>query len=1650
MTSIHDILAFLRKESLTETEKGTRFEHLMVAWLKTTPTYANLFEAVWLWNDFPARDQLGGRDTGIDIVAKTHTGDYWAVQCKCYAATTLIDKPVVDTFISTSGRSFTDPSTGKATRFAHRLWISTTTHWGREAENAIQDQNPAVTRVQLADLVGSPVDWDKLWNGVEGKEARTAKKELRKHQREALQAAHEHYATEDRGKLIMACGTGKTFTSLKLVEQELKPQGGERAQGGEKAQGLVLFLVPSIALLGQSLNDWMTDAEEPLKAICVCSDSHASRKVKRNEDELFGTPVDLALPASTDPEAIIRQLEVYQNYRGLVVIFSTYQSIEIVAAAQRALLEKSQGAFGVFDFIVCDEAHRTTGVKISPKDESHFTKVHDNEIIQGKKRLYMTATPRLYAPSAKTKAEQDNLILCSMDDPAIYGEEFYRVNFAYAVREGILTDYKVLVLTISEDQIPAELLEQIKDDELKELNYDDTAKLIGVINALSKKLYGDNGLTWRADPRLMRRALAFTYKIGKTDEPGTSKNIAEVFPRVSQTYNKSLAVDEQGQVVRVATRHVDGSMGASERQEALAWLAEESEDPQECRIITNVRCLSEGVDIPALDAVLFLSARNSQVDVVQSLGRVMRSFRRGEPDEKKYGYVIIPVVIPEGGSPEEALQGNAFATVWSTLNALRAHDDHFNAIVNSVELNVNKSSKITFASLGFGQAGVGQNRLAPDQGVTTGLSSQVITSQLDIRFPNTTQAIYAKLVEKCGERLYWENWAAEVGEIAKKYIARIKRLVCGGNPTLVGEFGLFVRTLQQNINQGITTDQCVEMLAQHLITRPVFEALFSEYKFVTNNSISSSMQRMVELLEREAVDKDLTELGKFYHSVRTNIGQIDNLAGKQTVIKNLYEKFFKLAFPLTVEKLGTVYTPIECVDFILHSVDDVLKKEFDTSLTQEGVHILDPFTGTGTFVTRLLQSGLIRPEDMRRKYLSEIHVNEIILLAYYIADVNIESVFQAVCPQEEYLPFNGICLTDTFQLSESDEGLVINEFFRENSEEVEKQRKTPIRVIIGNPPYSVGQKSANDNAQNQRYPNLEKRIEDTYVVNSVAKNMTSLYDSYIKAFRWATDRIAKDERGGVIAFISNGAWLDGNSQDGFRASLEKEFDKIYVYNLRGNARTQGELRKREGDGIFDLGSRTPIAITILVRYPAARRLPKGEIYYHDIGEYMSREQKLAAIQKAKSYANLAWTPITPNAKNDWINQRGDLFDTLTPLAPQKKFDKQTASVFVANSLGISTNKDAFLYNFSSRELHATAERMVAFYNQERERLAADKGYTLKVDPTQIVWTRAFLKSVNKNEVFAVDEERFSHSLYRPFCKQQLLFQKNLIHETYQQRTFFPTPQHENLLICTSGVGAGKAFSTLILDKVPCHDLLDKTQCFPLYYYTENKGEGASTLFAQAQGAGWERHDGVSDAFLAAVRTRLGNGALTLTKEDVFYYVYGLLHSPSYRERFANELRKELARIPLVASVEEFQAFSQAGRALAALHLHYEAYAPQARKVAGVVVEEREGNSADAYVYYAVEKMRFPSKENRTTIHYNAHVTIEDIPLAAYDYVVNGKSAIEWVMERYMVKIDKNSGIKNDPNLWSREQGQPRYILDLLLSVIHVSLETMKIVKGLPS
>lgn len=1641
MSTFAQILNKFRQDAFSERDKGYRFERLMQAYLKTTTLYANLFEEVWLWTEFPFHDQFGGKDTGIDLVARTVEGEYWAIQCKCYATNAFINKPDVDTFLSTSGKRFETES--GMTGFVQRLWISTTNKWNSTAEQTIRNQNPPVTRLNLIDLENDDVDWNSLEQGIFGMASRSKPFTIREHQQQAIDQTHAYFKIDEatgqpahtRGKLIMACGTGKTFTSLRIAENET---------GG---RGLVLFLVPSIALLGQTLRSWLQQALEPMMAVCICSDPQVSKQTEKNDNDTTSV-VDLALPASTDVPSIVKQLQHARrhNAEGLTVVFSTYQSIDVISRAQQQLLKETDDAFGTFDLIICDEAHRTTGVTLKDETESAFVRVHNNDFLRAVRRIYMTATPRLYTDETKKRAEENSAVLCSMDDRSMYGDEIYRIGFGEAVKQELLSDYKVLILAVGEKDITPTLQNALTRED-GTIDADDPSKLIGCINALSKKVLGaDEEFVKGSDPLPMRRAVAFCSSIK------ASKAIANAFTDYKDLYMEDIREEDRATMVDVVAHHVDGSMSATKRDEELMWLKEQPENERECRMLTNARCLSEGVDVPSLDAVVFISPKNSQVDVVQSVGRVMR-----RSEGKKYGYIIIPVVVPADAEGDKVLENHPnFKVVWTVLNALRAHDDRFNAEVNKIELSKKKPKNILFGGVGASRKDEDQHSDGDSKPRAESAAEQLAT-QLSMSFNDLQNVFYAKLVTKVGTKRYWELWARDIAQIAEQHIERIKALIAD-NGKHRKAFDQLMRGLHRNINPGLSEQDAIEMLSQHIISRPVFEALFENYQFAASNPISRSMQKMLDLLDDETkTEEEHQKLQKFYDYVRDTVGNIHEAEGRQRIIVELYDKFFKVASPRTVEKLGIVYTPVEVVDFIIRSVGYILQREFGRSLSDENVHILDPFTGTGTFITRLLQSGLISREALERKYGREIHANEIVLMAYYIASVNIENVFHDLMgPDTEYRPFGGICLTDTFQLGEeaADENLY-SEQFPTNSRRVIEQKKRRITVIVGNPPYSIGQRSANDNAQNRKYPTLESRIENTYVAQSEAALNKSAYDSYIKAFRWASDRLNEKE-GGVIGFVTNGAWLDANGLDGMRKCLEREFSAIFVFNLRGNQRTSGELARKEGGKIFGSGSRTPIAITILVKKPKASD-EAARIYYHDIGDYLSREEKLNILHNMGDISNplMQWVSITPNELGDWLNKRSEQFKLYTPLEPEKKFGKGNKSFFEGFSLGLGTNRDAWVYNSSLVELQANITKTIDFYNQQvesyktaKKEMSLDDFLSDKRDSTKIVWTDTLIRDLQKGIKYKIDNSRYTVGMYRPYFKQALYQDRILNHRVYQMPRLFPTSNHRNLVICVSGIGASKDFSTLITDCIPDLQLQFNGQCFPLYWYDDSTADIADLFSApQSEMDRYVRRDGVTDWILSTARKQYGS---RVTKEDIFYYVYGILHAPDYRTTFAADLKKSLPRLPLVESPDDFWAFSRAGRSLAELHLGYERVEPYA---GCRILLAPQTNRGDEISYLIDDKMRFGKLDSKTAdkriIHYNAGITIENIPLEAYDYVVNGKSAIEWVMERYAVKTDPASRIENNPNDWCREHDDPKYIYNLLLRIITVSLETMKIVRSLP-
>ena len=1551
--SFDQIVQNLEREKMVQRDRGTLFELLITAYLKNEPMYARLFDEIWMLNEVPGEYKIPKKDTGVDLVARNReTGELVAVQCKYYSKDTTIQKSHIDSFLNEVGKNY----------YSEGIIVTSTDKWSNNADEALLSRDKNISRIGLSQLRESEIDWSKFsLEKPKNVELKTVK-QPRPHQIPAIDAVVNGFEAADRGKLIMAPGTGKTYTSMVIAEKMAEKKDGTFR---------VLYLVPSIQLLSQSLRGWTADSKfrDDMDTFAVCSDRKVTKK-SRGENEFEDiAAADLGYPATTDYRKLLerqKDIDLAEHQSKFLVVFSTYQSIDVIIEAQK-------DGFYEFDLAICDEAHRTTGATEMGKDASAFVKVHSDNSLKAKKRLYQTATPRIYGEDARKKADEMSVVIADMDDKSIYGEEFYHIGFGDAIRNGILTDYKVMVLAVDEKMIARSFQTMLANKRDSELEFDDVTKIIGCWNGLVKRKSNSNIIS----ANHMKRAIAFAGTIRE------SKLIKEMFTEVVDMYINEFG--DQRELVRVEIDHADGSMNALQKNEKISWLKGEV-PPNTCRILSNARFLTEGVDVPDLDAVMFLKPRKSRIDIAQAVGRVMR-----KTEGKEYGYVILPVGVPAGVDENSILDKNEkYQVVWDVLNALRSLDERFDATINKLELNKKKPEQLQVIGVGS----------APDDG-DSGFTVEETVEQgilnLDEEdFTAIERAIYGKIVKKVGNVRYWEDWSKDVAEIAQQHMMRIQVMLEDTNSEAFKAFHKFVVALRHNINGSISEQQAIEMLAQHLITKPVFEALFDSYSFANDNPVSRAMDGMLKVLDEQGLLKEQERLKDFYESVRVRAGGIDNLKAKQDIIIQLYEKFFKVAFKETTERLGIVFTPVEVVDFIICSVEEVLKKHFGKSISNEGVHILDPFTGTGTFIVRLLQSGLISKDELLRKYMKELHANEIVLLSYYIAAINIEETFHSIMGGD-YKPFEGIVLTDTFESTEKEDSFE-DELFGENNERLEKQRKESIFAILGNPPYSARQTSGNDNNKNNSYPIIDEKIKNTYVKYSSVTNKNTLYDPLVRAFRWSTDRVGEK---GVIGFVTNNSFIDAPTTSGIRKCFYEDFNYLYVINLRGSVRGRsGDDAKREGQSVFDI--LTGVAICLLVKDGSN----KHELKYFDIGDYLTRKNKLEKLAGLKSISNIEWSNIIPDKNNDWINQRNEKYSEFISMDPEEN------GYFEVKSLGVSSNRDVWVSGFSKNNVNDNVIRMVDNVNSEIDRLKnigdkKEKISQLNSDPNFVSWSDGLRQVFAKGNKITIDQNSLKTYAYRPFTKKWIYYEKQIIERPRKWGSIFG---ESNKILLVPGNGSRRSFSCLIVDEIPDLNVLDAgAQGFSLYNKEMIHGSLGNNISSH-----------ISAEF-------------NLSAEDLFYYTYAVLHSNDYREKFDSNLTKELPRIP---KLKNMNIYVEVGRKLADLHLNYESVPPYVE----VEVESKKNPS------YKVTKMKYPKKGVKDKIVFNSDITIKNIPEKAYEYIINGRSAIEWIIDQYQFKIDSKSGIVDDPNLYSDNE---RYIFDLLLRIINVSVQTIDLVNSLP-
>lgn len=1316
--------------------------------------------------DWPEREARGyGHDVGIDLVAeqtKAWGGGLCAIQTKFYD-TGSIDKAAVDSFLSASS----------AEVFTSRILVVTSSLTAH-AQTMVTKTSPRCEVLFQSDIENWPADWSDFLDSPERLSFDSVRYEPFGFQAEAMQRVVAGFDEHDRGKLVLPCGTGKSVVALWIAEQ-VAGRGGR-----------VLYLVPSIALMGQTMREWarQRDPVIPHRYIGICSDTRAGRN---DEDADLA---ELAMPVTTDPDKIANEL-AEEHDEAMTAVFCTYQSLELVAQAQ------ARGA-PTFDLALCDEAHRTTGIQ-KAANASAFTLIHDEDEVLADKRLYMTATPRLYTDRVKAKVSGDtrDFDVYSMDDEDVYGPEFYRMGFGDAVEGGHLTDYEVLVIAVAEDPVLDEFDDLELDENQRPIKIEEAVKLAGCWDALADPTTRtpDGRVTGAVKPGASaQRAIAFTNTIKNSQQ--VERYWGPVADLISPPHNLSV------ELLKCEVRHTDGAKNALERANVISWLQHGDADGG-CRIVTNAKCLTEGVDVPALDAVLFIEPKRSQIDVVQAVGRVMRR----SPD-KSTGYVVLPVVVPSGSNLADdiVLSGSDFKQVWSVLKALRSHDERLDVAINTADLTGKLPITITTGPgvcPQCGQAGCKGGQECEDRCRVSG------PVQGRLPFDN---AIASKLVEKCGDRQYWARWGQEVARVTTTIAAHIRQ-ARRDDPILADAFGQFTEAMKATIGDHLTEESLVVMLAQHVVTIPVFDALFSESGFADRNPISKALNELLDEFKAQEVRlRDETrDLDRFYQSVENRLQGATDADARLKVMLEVYETFFKEAMPNEVQRLGIVYTPVELVDFILRSADAVLRQEFGRGLTDEGVHILDPFTGTGTFINRLLTQKdgngeyLVRDEDLERKFTNtgnplipdsgsphEIHANEMVLLAYYLAAIKMEEGYRERVGL--YEPFTGIVLTDTF-LMQDDSRLPGTGSISYNSARARQQNELPIQVIIGNPPWSAGQKGAGDDNPNIDYPVLEERVRATY--GKRHREVTgrgagkSAGNTYVQAIRWASDRLSDIEdpspQPGVIVLIHPNSLANATSLAGMRAALRDEFTDIYVVNLRGDAMKSDEERAKEGQVIFGIeireksevrkgtGSRNGVQITVLVRNPNKPLEQPATLHYAEVPERCTLQQKFDWLDNLGDVTSSEFHSVPVIQTHDWMNLTDGTFDQMMPVCALGA-NRESDTVVKTHALGLATNLDTYVYSFSRSELEERVRHLIDAYNDAAGYFAAVfslEECTENDDLARIKWTATLKQSLRKKEEIVFDETRIREVLYRPFTKLWLYEDPQILSSVKTVSAMFP-------------------------------------------------------------------------------------------------------------------------------------------------------------------------------------------------------------------------------------------------------------------------------------
>ena len=1371
-----EVFKALRRVSDSPQERGRIFERVMRAAFERNPQYSDRFAHVWLWADWPSRVLFGyGGDSGVDLVAEEFDGGVCAIQCKLYEAGAKVPSSDIDSFLAEAGKK----------PFTSSLLV-TTGGLTAQSWSKIEQATKRCEVLSGYELDRWPVRWSECFEDPDVVEF-GERAVPRVDQVEALEKIAKGFDENDRGQVHMPCGTGKSLVALWAAEQQV-------GRGGR-----VLYLVPSIALMAQTMRVWASQRSLPHRYGAVCSDVTAGRRASATKSEL----AELLASPSTNRDQIAATLRTPVTDEAMHVWFCTYQSVQVLSQVLSEHVPEI-----VFDLVVCDEAHRSTGIGAAAKEvsASAFVMVHSDEHVPAVKRLYQTATPRVFTERQRRKIEERAAAgigaagdSYSMDDESVFGPVFYEMSFVEAIERELVSDYRVLVVGVNEREAAMHgaakrVTEITASDRARKAKVDSdyATKLLGCWDAMATpesqiRAPGTVAGEIPADAvhRHLRTAIAFTNTVRSSQACSEDAYFADegLEGRLWEAIASDVREANAGRkFLGLDVDHVDGTTRAVARSEALSALERHSRDttgPPRCRVISNAQLFTEGVDVPALDAVIFLEPRRSPVQVTQAVGRAMR-----KAEGKNFGYVVIPVIVPEGSemTDAEVLDSSDFKTVWEVVRALRSHDERVDYWVNDPRV----ASPIII-----------QPNRPQDPEV---ISDTEIAEQGELRLrvvKRLEDVVASKIVQECGDRHMWPTWGQRAAEVCARVERKTATLIA--EPSCRAAFDEFVAAMREAVGAHLTHTAAQQMVAHHVVTIPVFDHLFTDAQFAARNPISRAVNRLLDALadahaasttDPDAPSADrvfgdlLVPLARSYRTMQRMLQSTHSAAETVDLLRQIYEGFFRHAMMDTVKRLGIVYTPVEIVDFMLRSADAASRKHFGHGLTNENVHVLDPFTGTGTFLHRLLtgtrtdHSPLIEDSDLARKYTGnchhdtpaacdgeahqenctppELHANEVVLLAYYIAALKIEAAAAERGIVADYRQYRGIVFGDTFS-SHARQGSIPG--FDDNSARARTQSRLPIRVIVANPPWSSGQKSAGDDNPNIEYPEIEQRVRDTYGIKHREVTGSAMGPAagnlYIEALRWASDRIqATDgaENPGIVAFVHPNSLSTAPSLTGARAALRDEFSDIYVINLRGDAMKSGEEFRAEGDKVFGQHSRNGVQITLLVRDPKRIGPDPATLYYAEVPSHASIDEKFRWLRDLGDIDSSQFDQIPVNDAHDWVNITDGSFQRLLPVCASGQ-DKGAAAVR-RHELGVKTNLDPYVYSFSRDALATKVKRLIDAYEVTR-RQYVKQGMNFELltrnnNPSAIRWTAALKQALKRKDKIEFSPERIRKVQYRPF------------------------------------------------------------------------------------------------------------------------------------------------------------------------------------------------------------------------------------------------------------------------------------------------------------